>query len=60
MSRSVTVSGVKTPPTEHAFTVTSGPSIHSSTRQKPFRDAAIASSIAAGSSSAERTNASPR
>ena len=39
VSLSVTVSGWKRPPTENAFTVTSGPGTSSSTRASPVREA---------------------
>ena len=59
ISRSVTVSGVKRPSSETAFTVTSGPSTSSSTSTPPPRDSASAASSAAASSAGSRTSVEP-
>ena len=58
--RSVTASGTKSPSTETAFTVSSGPWISSSTRMPPPRDSAAASATAVPRPAASWTSVRPR
>ena len=56
----MTVSGTNVPSRETAFTVSSGPSISSSTSTPPPRDSDLAASTAAAKSDGSRTSVRPR